>query len=284
MNTQYKHFDVTPSTPTIGATLSNIDLANDNPDEVYDEIRSALAQFKVIFFRDQNISEEKYLELGKRLGKLEIHEFFKKVDNHSEIHVIATKGGNTGTNRWHSDVTFRERPSAASILRAKDIPPDGGGDTMWMCCNAAFEGLSEPIKNLLLSLDAIHDMRLGMTGYLESSTIEKNAQENPPRSHPAVIKHPVTGMPLLFVNSIWTAGFEKLTTDESRMLLNFLTEHVKKPEYQVRFKWEVNSIAIWDNLATQHYALGDYNYHRVMNRMIVDGTPPVAFSPMETPT
>lgn len=278
MRNKYRYFDVIQSTPTIGATLVNINLEENNPKEAYEEIKLALAEFKVIFFRDQNISEEKYLELGRYMGELEIHEFFDTVEDHEEIQIIATKGGNTGTNRWHSDVTFRKNPSSASILRAKDIPPEGGGDTMWMCCNAAYNGLSEPIKDLLLTLHAVHDMRLGMNGYLDQDTIEKNARENPPRTHPAIIKHPLTGAPLLFVNSIWTARFDKLTIEESRMLLNFLTEHVKKPEYQVRFKWEINSIAIWDNLATQHYALGDYNYHRVMNRMIVDGTTPIAFN------
>ncbi|MBL4907177.1 MAG: TauD/TfdA family dioxygenase [Sneathiella sp.] len=279
MSSEFLYFDVTPSTPTLGATINNVNLAEDNPKELFEELKEALHKYKVIFFRDQDISDNKFLELGRHMGKLEIHEFFAKVKDHPEIQIIATKGGDTGTNRWHSDVTFRPNPSAASIIRARDIPPEGGGDTLWMCCNAAYNGLSDPIKELLLKVEAIHDMRFGMTGYVNSEAVEKNARENPPRTHPAIIAHPETGAPLLFVNSIWTSGFDKLTREESGMLLNFLYEHVKRPEFNVRFKWELNSIAIWDNLATQHYALGDYEYDRVMNRMIVDGVAPAAFDP-----
>ncbi|GLQ07131.1 TauD/TfdA dioxygenase family protein [Sneathiella chinensis] len=278
MPSDFTHFQVTPANPTIGGHISGIDLNADLSDDVYAELKAALHRYKVIFFRNQDLSTDKYLKLGQHFGELENHEFFPSLDGVPEIQVITAEGGNTGVDRWHADVTFRPNPSAASILRARDIPPIGG-DTMWLCSNAAFRGLSEPLQELVLKLEAIHDMRMGMTGYLDPDVVEKNARENPPRRHPAVIAHPVTGAPLLFVNSIWTSGFAGLSKNESDMLLQLLMDHVKSPEYQVRFKWEVNSIAIWDNLATQHYALGDYSYRRVMNRMVVGGIVPEAYNP-----
>ena len=272
-------FSVSPLTPTIGAVISNIDLTQSYPSSVYSALRDTLAQHKVIFFRDQIMNDDQFHAFGDNFGALEQHEFFPTLDQHPQIQIISTSGGNTGTDRWHTDVTFREAPSSASILRAIDIPPGAGGDTMWLCTNAAFQGLSTPLQDLLLSLEGVHDMRFGMKGYVDRETVEKSVVGNPPRTHPAVIKHPKTGKPHLFVNSIWTSKFKDLALDESSALLKLLFEHVKQPEFQVRFKWEQNSIAIWDNIATQHYAVSDYNYPRVMNRMIVKGTPLERYTP-----
>lgn len=273
----YENFKVEAATPTIGGYVQDLDLTKSHEPALYKELRKALSDHKVLFFRNQNMSDERFLELGNSFGKLEVHEFFPCPENKPEIQIITTNGGRTGTDRWHTDVTFRPNPSAASILRAKDIPADGGGDTMWLCTNAAYNALSDSLKTMLHKLTAIHDMRLGMTGYLDPDVVEKNARENPPLEHPVVIAHPVTGKPHLFVNSIWTSGFKDLPLEESKMLLNFLNDHIKRPEFQVRLRWDVDTIAIWDNIATQHYALGDYEYKRVMNRMIVDGVAPKAF-------
>lgn len=272
MEKEYLHFKVKPCTSSIGAEIEEINLSNKLPQAAYAELKHALAQFKVIFFRDQQLTDEEFHNFGNGFGQLEIHEFFPTKEEFPEIQVIQTQGGNTGTDRWHTDVTFRKAPSAASILRAIDIPPNAGGDTMWLCTNCAFKGLSKPMQNMLLELNAVHDMRMGMTGYVDGDKIEETAPLNPPMIHPAVIEHPRTGAPHLFVNSIWTRCFENLEREESDVLLNFLFNHVKRPEFQVRFKWARNSIAIWDNIATQHYAVGDYAYPRTMNRMIVDGT------------
>ncbi len=278
MLTQSHHFRIEKATPTIGAYIHDIDLTADHPASLYQDLKKALSEHKVLFFRNQNMSDEKFLELGHNFGNLEIHEFFPCPEGKPEIQIISTNGGRTGTDRWHTDVTFRPNPSAASILRACDIPPDGGGDTMWLCTNSAFEALSPPIQELLLKVRGIHDMRLGMSGYLDPDVVEKNARENPPRTHPAIIRHPLTDKPHLFINSIWSGGFEGLTREEGEMLQRFLFEHVKRPEFQVRFRWDIDSIAIWDNIATQHYALGDYQYKRIMNRMIVDGVVPEAYA------
>lgn len=271
MKKKYKHFDVLPATPNIGAHIKSIDLSKSQSPDVFTELRNALSQYKVIFFQDQKMTDANFQSFGKNFGTLETHEFFPTVPNYPEIQVITTQGGNTGTDRWHTDVTFKEKPSAASILRAIDIPKDGGGDTMWLCTNAAYNNLSRPMRELLLKLEGIHDMRYGMAGYIDRETVEKSVAKNPRRTHPAIVAHPITQKPHLFINSIWTSGLKGLDRDESVAILHFLYEHVKKPEFQVRFRWQENSIVIWDNIATQHYAVGDYDYLRVMNRMIVKG-------------
>jgi taurine dioxygenase len=270
---KYRHIDVERLTPTIGALVSGVDLnAIKNP-VVYEEIRQALWDNKVIFFRKQPLTPQAHLALGRTFGEMEKHEFFPHVDGAPEIQVIANSGKKSpDTDRWHADVTFREKPTAVSILRAVEIPPEGG-DTMWACMNSAFESLDEPMKQMLLQLDAEHDIsyafrRMGYTG--EARQLDA---ANPPYIHPAVINHPVTGKPCLFVNSIWTKRFTNLTDRYGENLLRLLNEWVTKPEFQVRFRWEPDSIAIWDNFATQHYAVFDYlGQTRTMHRVTCEPT------------
>ena len=278
MQKEYKYFEAIPATPNIGAYIQSFDIAQHHPPEAFDQLRNALAQYKVVFFQNQNITDLEFHTFGKNFGQLESHEFFPTLSDFPEIQVIKTNGGNTGTDRWHTDVTYKKKPSAASILRAVDIPKDGGGDTMWLCTHAAFNNLSTPIRDLPLRLNGIHDMRYGMTGYLNQETVEKSVLNNPPLIHPAIVAHPTTQKPHLFVNSIWTSALGDLDRDESTAILHFLYEHVKKPEFQVRFRWKTNSVVIWDNIATQHYAIGDYDYPRIMNRMIIKGQKLSAYS------
>lgn len=269
----FRHITVTRMTPTIGATISGVDLNAVSSPVVYDEIRRALWENKVIFFRNQALTPQAHLDLARTFGEMEKHEFFPHVEGHPEIQVIANTGKKSpDTDRWHADVTFREKPTAVSVLRAVDIPAEGG-DTMWACMNTAYESLDEPMKKMLLELDAEHDIshafrRMGYTG--EARRLDPN---NPPYIHPAVINHPVTGKLCLFVNSIWTKRFTNLIDRYGENLLHLLTEWITKPEFQVRFRWEKDSIAIWDNLATQHYAVFDYQgQSRTMNRVTCQPT------------
>ena len=269
----FRHIEVTRVTPTIGALISGVDLNSVRNPAVYEEIRSALWQNKVIFFRNQALTPQAHLALGRTFGEMERHEFFPHVDGHPEIQTIANTGEKSpDTDRWHTDCTFRERPNAVSILRAVEIPPEGG-DTMWACMNSAFEALDEPMKKMLLELDAEHDIsfafrRMGYTGQARQLDLD-----NPPYIHPAVINHPVTGRLCLFVNSIWTKRFTNLIDRYGENLLRLLNEWVTKPEFQVRFRWEKDSVAIWDNLATQHYAVFDYpGQTRRMHRVTCEPT------------
>lgn len=269
----FRTITVTRLTPTIGAYISGVNLNAIESPAVYDEIRRALWENKVVFFRDQPLTPQAHLALGRAFGAMERHEFFPHVQGHPEIQVIANTGNKSpDTDRWHTDCTFREKPNAVSILRAVDIPAEGG-DTMWACMNSAFESLEAPMQRLLLDLDAEHDIahafrRMGYTG--EARRLDA---DNPPYIHPAVINHPVTGKLCLFVNSIWTKRFTNLTDRYGENLLRLLNEWVMKPEFQVRFRWEKDSVAIWDNLATQHYAVFDYQGStRQMNRVTCEPT------------
>ena len=270
---KYRYIEVERVTPTIGALINGVNLNSVSNPAVYDEIRSALWENKVIFFRNQPLTPQAHLALGRTFGEMEKHEFFPHVQGAPEIQVIANSGAKSpDTDRWHADCTFREKPNAVSVLRAVDIPPEGG-DTMWACMNSAFEALDEPMKQMLLQLDAEHDIshafrRMGYTGQARQLD-----QSNPPYIHPAVINHPVTGKLCLFVNSVWTKRFTNLTDRYGENLLRLLTEWLTKPEFQVRFRWERDSIAIWDNLATQHYAVFDYaGQSRTMNRVTCQPT------------
>lgn len=269
----FRYIEVTPMTPTIGALISGVDLNAVRSPATYDEIRKALYEYKVIFFRKQPLTPQAQLALGNAFGEMERHEFFPHVDGFPEIQSIANTGQKSpDTDRWHADCTFRERPNAISILRAVEIPPNGG-DTLWACMNTAYETLDEPMKKMLLELDAEHDIsyafrRMGFTG-----EARRHDETNPPYIHPAVINHPVTGKLCLFVNSIWTKRFCNVIDRYGENLLRLLNEWVTKPDFQVRFRWEQDSIAIWDNLATQHYAVFDYaGQHRRMNRVTCQPT------------
>lgn len=290
---QFEYIDVEPMTPAIGAMIRGVDLNRIESPRVYDEIREALWRHHVIFFRDQPIQPDAYLALGESFGDMESHEFFPHVDGYPQIQLISHQGDKRPeTDRWHTDVTFRARPSCVAILRAVKIPPSGG-DTLWCSTGAAFDALGEDLQRLLLSLDAEHDLPWSFRGadnyrFFAEKRVEagkpygdlieeeiRMIRENPATTHPAVITHPMTNRPTLFVNYIWTKRLMGLHPDLSDSMLRMLYEWVKRPEFSCRFRWEPDSIAIWDNFATQHYATFDYAPHyREMQRMTCGSTTP----------
>lgn len=304
----FRHIEVDPITPTIGAMISGVDLNTVRSEDVYEEIKQALWRHGVVFFRKQNITPDAYIRLGSKFGEMEEHEFFPHLPGHPQIQTIAHEGDKAPeTDRWHADVTFRKRPNLVSILRITDLPPSGG-DTMWASASAAFEALGPELQTLLTSLSAEHDlpfhfrrinayqgllerqeratrsgsgaMMNSMASKAEMDLADKECkliQDNPSVIHPAVIRHPVTGRGVLFVNSIWTKRFEGMHMDLSESLLRMLFEWMKKPEFMVRFRWEPNSVAMWDNCQTQHYAVFDYAPHyRAGERVTCGGFEPVA--------
>ena len=276
----YQFIEVEKMTPSIGAVIHGVDLNRVKNPAVFEEIKRALWEHGVIFFRKQPINPESYVKLGQVFGEPELHEFFPHVDGYPQITKISHQGNsNPDTDRWHHDVTFRRRPSLISILRGVDIPKEGG-DTMWMNCGKAFDDMPDAMKTMLLSMEAVHDLpsyfrKMGVMEKMAAKEgISREEYEariianNPEVIHPAVVNHPITGRLTLFLNSVWARSLAGVHQDLSDSLLAMVYEWVKKPEFMVRFKWEQDSIAIWDNLATQHYAVFDYgpNY-REMQRM-----------------
>lgn len=258
-------FSVRPVTPRIGAEIDGIDLSAELSDDVIAEIRQALLTYKVIFFRDQDLTHAQHIAFGRRFGELEIHPVSAaNGQEHPEIFHLKTRlgedaqgytGTRTGADLWHTDVTWRELPSMGSILRAR-IMPETGGDTMWADMVAAYEGLSPAMKDWVCGLTAIHDG----SGFAQVMGITKDEwyAKFPLQEHPVVRTHPETGERALYVNCAFTTAIKGLSKRESDWLLDHLYQQAAIPEYQVRFRWKANSIAFWDNRSTQHYAVGDY--------------------------
>ncbi|MDG2003373.1 MAG: TauD/TfdA family dioxygenase [Novosphingobium sp.] len=255
---EFQKFAVSPMTPRIGALIEDIDLREELSDEAIAEIRQALLTYKVIFFRDQDISQEQHIAFARRFGELEVHPISEdKGQEHPEVlHLMTrTDGSTSGADLWHSDVTWRAEPSLGSVLRGRAIP-DVGGDTLWSDQVAAYEGLTSAMKEWICSLTAIHDG----SGFAKHLGIpeEEWLKRFPLQEHPVVRTHPETGEQALYVNCSFTRSIKGLSQKESDWLLEHLYSQAAIPEYQVRFRWQENSIAFWDNRSCQHYAVADY--------------------------
>ena len=253
---------IRPLTPALGAEIHGIDLSASLPDSVMKDIEQALLDWKVVFFRDQNITTEDHLRFSRWFGELEIHPFAPKKDGYPEVLVITHDQDHKGSeNLWHSDVTWREEPSLGSVLRALEVPPVGG-DTLFSDMFAAYEGLDDEIKNQIDGAVAVHDFAnfrraLRKRGASEEQ-IEAFNREFPKPEHPVVRTHPVTGRKALYVNGAFTQYIKGFSEEESRTLLRRLYAQARTPEYQCRFRWAKNSVAFWDNRSVQHYAVSDY--------------------------
>jgi taurine dioxygenase len=254
----YQTIDVRKLTPTIGAEIHGVDLSRTLGNQQYEDIHQALVENLVIFFRDHTISVDQQKDFGRRFGKLHIHPAAPKgLEQHPEILVIKAdeKSKRVAGEEWHSDVSCDPEPPMGSILYLTTVPPDGGGDTMFANMYRAYETLSEPIRNLLVGLTAVHD---GEHVFRGRYGLKDEGKVFPRSEHPVIRTHPVTGKKLLFVNRGFTTRIVQLKRDESAAVLQMLFRHIETPELHCRFKWQVNSIAFWDNRCAQHHALWDY--------------------------
>ena len=266
--------------PSIGAELLDIDLKKPLTDSLKDEIYHALLVYKVIFIRDQDLTIEQHMDFAKNFGDLEIHPFASNDEQYPEVLKITHNEKNKGReNTWHSDVTWRLEPSLGSILRMKESPKVGG-DTLFADMYAAYEDLSDEVKEKLDGAIAVHDFagfrkRLEKNGVSEEE-IEAFNKKYPMPEHPVIRTHPDTGKKLIYVNAAFTQYIKDWEADESSKMLRFLYSKAATPEYQCRFVWEDNSIAFWDNRSVQHYASSDYwPQVRRVERVTIIGDRPV---------
>jgi len=266
--------------PSIGAELLDIDLKKPLTDSLKDEIYQALLVYKVIFFRNQDLTIEEHLDFAKNFGELEIHPFASNDEQYPEVLKITHNEKNKGReNTWHSDVTWRLEPSLGSILRMKESPKVGG-DTLFADMYAAYEDLSDEVKEKLDGAIAVHDFagfrkRLEKNGVSEEE-IEVFNKTYPMPEHPVIRTHPDTGKKLIYVNTAFTQYIKDWDVDESSRMLRLLYSRAATPEYQCRFVWEDNSIAFWDNRSVQHYASSDYwPQVRRVERVTIIGDRPV---------
>ena len=250
-------------------------------DNQFEQLYHAVLRHQVVFLRDQAITPQQQRALAQRFGELHIHPVYPHAEGVDEIIVLDTHNDNPPDNdNWHTDVTFIETPPAGAILAAKELPSTGG-DTLWTSGIAAYEALSVPFRQLLSGLRAEHDFRKSFPEYKYRKTEEEHQRwreavaKNPPLLHPVVRTHPVSGKQALFVNEGFTTRIVDVSEKESEALLSFLFAHITKPEFQVRWRWQPNDIAIWDNRVTQHYANADYlPQRRIMHRATILGDIP----------
>lgn len=266
--------DVRPMTPAIGAEILGIDLGSADIAKRIPEIRAALLKHGVIFFRDQQLTQEAHIAFAREFGKLEVHPATPKDQPNPEILRIAYGPDSRGQeNHWHSDVTWREEPSLGSILLAREVP-ECGGDTLFANMYLAYERLSEQMKRFCESLTAVHDISRVFAKRLGKAPEELH-DKYPPMRHPVIRTHPETGERAIYVNVAFTSHIEGLSADESKWLLDHLYATAKDVEIQCRFRWRAGSIAFWDNRVCQHLAVSDYfPARRVMERVTIAGDRP----------
>ena len=249
-------------TPSIGATISEISLNKGLNSETIEQIYSALIKHQVIFFRGQDISPENHLKLAESLGEIDPgHPVYPHVEGHQSIVLLKNDVNNRpDTNDWHKDLTFKSNPPFASILHGVKVPKVGG-DTLWASMSAAYDALPNGWKEQLKGLEAIHDMGTFRNDFYKEGGIDSvNSALKKVGSavHKIIETHPISGLKYLNVNQSFTRNIINESQGPSDHILQFLYQHISKPEFQVRFHWEDNSIAIWDNRITQHYAVCDY--------------------------
>jgi alpha-ketoglutarate-dependent taurine dioxygenase len=263
--------EVLPQTALIGAELRNVSLADaSRSDELFAQIKELLLKYKVLFFRDQDITRAEHVALAERFGPLEDHPVAGSDPEHPglvRIYKDLDSAPEHYENAFHCDATWRQNPPFGSVLRCVE-GPEVGGDTIWVNMVAAYERLPQHVKEQIAELRASHSIQSSFGASLPLEQRQAMAARFPDAEHPVVRTHPETGEKVLFVNAFTTHLVNYHTPERVRVgfdympgaseLLNYLTRQAFIPEYQVRWRWTKNSFAIWDNRCTQHYAVQDY--------------------------
>ena len=271
----YQTFVAEPYTPNIGATLHGLDLSQPLSELAQTELKAALAQFEVIFFRDQVLTPAQQVAFTRSFGQVnEVKAFFPRVESQPEIEIVeSTAERPAANNNWHSDITWQANPPIGTSLYAQVIPASGG-DTVWASMTTAYEGLPADFKAYLETLSAMHTWEVtGWTEYLlrqdaTGEQLQAARAKYPPVTHPVVRVHPITGKKILYVNPTFTTHIHGLPRPQSDALLAQLFGLITAPEVQARFRWQDHSLAVWDNRSTQHYAVADfYPQHRKLHRV-----------------
>ncbi|MHC5259594.1 TauD/TfdA dioxygenase family protein [Streptomyces sp. UC4497] len=271
----YELFDLTPQGATIGAEISGLDLSLPLSPELREELNRALLEWKVLFFRGQHLSSERQKEFARNWGELETNPLLERGDSEDVVRFDKGAGGVPSyENVWHTDVTFRERPALGAVLQLREVPPFGG-DTMWADMAAAYDNLSDEVKERIEGTEAEHDFLPGFRRFYGPERLAQWQELFPPVTHPVVRRHPETGRRMLFVNTSFTTRILGMERADSDRLLRLLYQQAHVPEFQVRFHWQPGDIAFWDNRATQHYAVADYgDARRVAERVAIAGDRP----------
>ncbi len=273
----YATIEVTPVTPVIGVEVAGVDMTKPLPREQIDDLGQALANHNVLFFRDQpELTPQQQIGFAANFGDLHVHPAAPGLESRPEILVIHTHAESKINNGggWHTDVSCDETPPLGTMLQMRQTP-SSGGDTLFANMYAAFDALSDTMKNFLRGLTAMHESEHVYRGRYSDQGVDDTGRVFPKAEHPVVRTHPVSGREVLYVNRGFTTRIRTMAEEESVAILAFLYDHLEKPQFQVRFQWDVNAIAFWDNRCTQHLALWDYwPKERKGHRVTIQGDRP----------
>ena len=261
IRTAYRTFEVASLTPHIGAEVRDVDLAAPLSNEQAQDLHDAWLDWKLLVFRDQELTREHHKAFARRFGKLHVHPMQHQYRGDPEILKVKTSGDSayTAGDGWHTDVTCDEVPPLGSMLYVTETPACGGGDTLFADMCLAYELLSEPMRQFLAGLTAVHDGALPYVGSYKSTPPEGGYPRN---EHPVVTRHPETGQPVLYVNRGFTSHIVGLSSAESRAVLEMLYRHIDStPRLWCRVEWRPKTLTFWDNRCTQHHAVWDYYPH-----------------------
>lgn len=277
---------IRPVTPHLGAEISGIDL-RDASDAAIDTVKTAFAEHGVLFFPDQNLSPDELLLVTRRFGDVLRVPYVQGMASHPDIIAVLKEADekriSTFGGTWHTDFSFLPEPPDATLLQAAALPPIGG-DTIWANQYLAYDALSPGLQRLLDPLLAVHTgwphgtMGPGPDAAVSRSIrmTRNDASADKEVLHPVVRVHPVTGKKALFVNPVYTQRFAEMSVAESKPLLDYLHQHCTRPEFQCRLKWQDGMLVMWDNRATLHLAINDYDGHRrLLYRTTLAGAKPV---------
>ncbi len=270
--------DIRPLGGAVGAEIHGLNLSRPLDGDDIETVRSALFEHGVVFFRDQHLTPEQHIAFAERFASININRFFRHVPDYpmiAEVRKEPDQKANIGGG-WHTDHSYDQVPALGSILYAREIPPFGG-DTLFASMYAAYDALSDGLKATLEGMRAIHSSRHVFGANNQYGAEHAGRIGNPELAtqdaiHPVVIRHPGSGRRALYVNPGFTLQFEGWAVEESRPLLDYLYRHASRPEFICRFRWQPGSLAFWDNRATWHYALNDYQgERRLLHRITLEG-------------
>jgi taurine dioxygenase len=284
----YRDLTVEPVAGALGAAVTGVDLSKVQHSDELDELRQALAAYQVVFLPDQDLTLDDLERVTDLLGGRDLTPYVAPLEGRPYVIKVVKEPGDqlNFANAWHSDLSYLPEPPAYTLLHSWEVPAFGG-DTLWASQYAAYESLSSGLRKTLARLQAVHSagMAYGTGGYLDqvkdltSMAIEPSPDAYREQIHPAVISHPVTQRPALYVNPVYTTRFEGWTTAESQALLGHLYRHSVNENLTCRLRWSRHTLAIWDNRCTIHNALNDYSgMRREMYRTSVKGAVPHAAS------
>ncbi|WP_435485755.1 TauD/TfdA dioxygenase family protein [Variovorax sp. GB1R11] len=277
---RYKHIRPVPRMPNFAAWIEGVDLTQPLTDAVKAELRQALFDFEVIFFKPQTITPAQHIALGQVFGPISKGSYFERNADAPDMEMIVSdRERPPAIDNWHTDISWKRNPPLGTAIQITVTPP-AGGNTCWSSTSKAYDWLSPGMQQYLEGLSAVHTWeQSGFREYLgkkSDDALIAAIKAGKPVVHPVVRVNPDSGRKCIFVNADFTRNITGIDRHEARGLLHFLLGWLQRPEFMVHHQWEAGGIAIWDNRSTQHYAVADYWPHHRVNQRVTFDTPDTA--------